>query len=270
MKTILTTFMVLLGLVLPAQDPVYLLFEFMRVDNEQESSYAETEDFWEKIHQQRADNGDINGWDLWALQPGGEDQNFQYLTVHVYDDPVKMMDGEGPEAFMASAKAAYPNLSEDELMAKLEGSGATRDLAARIYLHLIETTEDDYEMPVGSIAVINFMKTGAGQGASYVKMEREVFLPMHQESVDQGRRGSWGLAEVMFPYGSDVYASHLTFDMFENYQQLFDELNYDGNTPSEDQMKAIQEGLATRDQKWTIVGRLIKKVRPSDMQAAEN
>ena len=33
-----------------AQDKLYLMFEFMKVDNEQEASYAETEAFWEKIH----------------------------------------------------------------------------------------------------------------------------------------------------------------------------------------------------------------------------
>ena len=80
----------------------------MKVDNEQEAAYAETEAFWEKIHQQRAKNGDIIGWDLWALQPGGEDQGFQYMTVNLYNDPVKMMSGGDGDTFMASAKAAYP------------------------------------------------------------------------------------------------------------------------------------------------------------------
>ena len=76
-----------------AQDKLYLVFEFMRVDNEQESDYMETESFWEKIHEQRIKNGDIIGWDLWSLRPGGEDQHFQYLTVNLYNDPVKMFKG---------------------------------------------------------------------------------------------------------------------------------------------------------------------------------
>ena len=55
----------------PAQEKLYLIFDFMKVDNEQEAGYAETEAFWEKIHQQRSKNGDIIGWDLVALQHGG-------------------------------------------------------------------------------------------------------------------------------------------------------------------------------------------------------
>ena len=80
---------------LPAQEKLFLVFEFMRVDNEQELIYMETEDFWKKIHEQRVKNGDIFGWDLWRLQPGGEDQGYQYLTVNLYDDKVKMMSGAG-------------------------------------------------------------------------------------------------------------------------------------------------------------------------------
>ena len=101
---------------LPAQEKLFLVFEFMRVDNEQELIYMETEDFWKKIHEQRVKNGDIFGWDLWRLQPGGEDQGYQYLTVNLYDDKVKMMSGAGDVE--KALKDAYPDLSEEELYEK--------------------------------------------------------------------------------------------------------------------------------------------------------
>lgn len=65
----------LLGTTLSGQDSsdkLYLIFELMHVDNEQEAAYAETENFWEKIHEQRVQRGDIVGWDLWSLLPGGK------------------------------------------------------------------------------------------------------------------------------------------------------------------------------------------------------
>ncbi|HSQ47191.1 MAG TPA: hypothetical protein VLM44_09760, partial [Lutibacter sp.] len=81
MKKFLTLIaIILMGNTAVAQDKLYLLFEFMKVDNEQEQAYMETESFWEKIHEQRTKNGEILGWDLWSLQPGGEDQGYQYLT----------------------------------------------------------------------------------------------------------------------------------------------------------------------------------------------
>jgi hypothetical protein len=240
-------------------DPVYLLFEFMQVDNEQEAAYAETENFWEKIHQQSVQNGDKVGWDLWVLQPGGEIQNFQYLTVNVYNDPVKMYEGGSLESLMANAKKAYPNMSEDQILEKLNNSSKTRDLAVRVYLSLDETTDGDYEMAVGSISRINMMKSKAG--ANPIKIEREVFKPQHQKMVDAGQRGSWGLASVMLPYGTEVYADYYTFDMYKDYAQMIGEFNYQGAQPTEEQQNAFQEIATMRDLKFSYIGKLLKKVR---------
>ena len=63
-KVLLLIAVVLLGSSTIAQEKTYLVFEFMRVDNNQENAYQETESFWEKIHKQRVKNGDIIGWDL--------------------------------------------------------------------------------------------------------------------------------------------------------------------------------------------------------------
>ena len=75
------------------EEPLFLLFEFMHVDEGQGTAYLETEAFWEKVHVQRVKNGDCIGWDLWRLEPSGQKQGSQYMTVSLYNDPVKMMDG---------------------------------------------------------------------------------------------------------------------------------------------------------------------------------
>ncbi len=242
-----------------AQDKLYLLFEFMKVDNEQESAYMETEEFWQKIHEQRIKNGDIIGWDLWSLKPGGEDQHFQYLTVNLYNDPVKMFDGSGD--FNAALKAAYPNLSEEELNKKFNETSKSRDLSVRIYLEQIDLTKEEYAMPLGTLAVINLMKVSLGNYDKYEKMESDIFKPMHQNDVDNDRRESWGLLRFMNPYGSDTYASHITVDMYKDFAQYF--APGDSNAPefTDEQIKTINEGIATRDLKYAYMATLIKKAR---------
>ena len=169
MKRSLTLlFALFLGLGMSAQDKYYLLFEFMKVDNEQVSAYMETENFWEKIHAQRVKNGDIIGWDLWALQPGGENQGPQYMTVHVYDDPVKMMSGAGD--FDAAVKAAYPNMSSDQVDAHLQQDVKNRDLAYRLYLESVASTDDEFDMPVGTVIALNMMRATSMDFASYEKV----------------------------------------------------------------------------------------------------
>lgn len=257
-KLLMILAVVLFSYNMTAQDQLYLLFEFMHVDNEQEAAYMETEAFWEKIHEQRVKNGDIIGWDLWRLQPGGEKQGAQYLTVNVYNDPVKMMSGEGD--WNAALKAAYPDISDEDLNKKLNATSKSRDLAYRLYLQDIANTDDDFDMPVGTIAAMNMMKVEEGNYAAYEKAEIEFFKKDHNEAVKNGNLGSWGLARIMFPYGSDTYASHMTFDMFKDYNQFFNRGN-DNNPMSEEETKKMNEGIALRDMKFTYIGTLIKKVR---------
>ncbi|MBC31880.1 MAG: hypothetical protein CMH48_13685 [Muricauda sp.] len=251
----------LLGSEVKAQEKLYLVFEFMKVDNEQEAAYAETEAFWEKIQQQRVKSGDITGWDLWSLSPGGEMQGFQYLTVSLYNDPVKMMDGSSWSNLDDRAKAAYPNMSEAEIMKKLNHSSKTRDLAVRIYLEEIDGTKDEFDMPLGTVASLALMKVDLPHWGTYEKAESEVFKPMHQKSVDAGRMASWGLLRFMSPIGSDTYASHIAVNMYKDMQQMFSETTDYTEGATAQETKAIEDGLATRDMKYVYIANLIKKAR---------
>lgn len=244
-----------------AQEKLYLLFELMQVDNEQEAAYSETEEFWQKIHEERIKSGDIMGWDLWSLKPGGEMQDFQYLTVTLYNDPVKMMDGTSWNKLMDRAKVAYPAMSESDIMEKLNGSAKTRNLAVRIYAEEIAMTQGEFEMSLGTVAQMDMMKVSLENYGQYEKAESEVFKPLHQKAVDDGTKGSWGLVRFMSPIGSDTYASHMTVSMFKDYAQALNQ-NIDfeeGTTPAS--TKRMQEGIKLRDMKYVYIAELIRMAR---------
>lgn len=260
MKKILILFaLILIGNTSIAQEKLYLIFEFMKVDNEQEQAYSETEAFWEKIQEQRVKNADILGWDLWGLQPGGEDQEYQYLTVTLYGDPVKMMSGAGN--FEAALQAAYPEMSEDDRNEMVYNTAKSRDLAVRLYLERIAATKGDFDMPLGTVAGINFMKVTNGDQEKYERFETEIFQPIHQKEVEAGIRGNWDLMRYLLPVGTDVPASHITVDMYKDYNQMFTGWGEAGPTMTEDQIQKIQEGLTSRDLKSKYMATLIRKVR---------
>jgi len=242
-----------------AQENLHLIFEFMKVDNEQVSAYMETEALWQKLHEARVKNGDIIGWDLWALSPGGEDQGFQYLTVTLHSDPVKMMEGGG---FQEAFKAAFPNVTEEEQKI-MDATAKTRDLAVRIYAQEIATTtgSSPAEMVLGTVAQIDMMKVDMGNYGAYEKAEKEVFQPLHQNAVNSGGKESWGLIRFMSPIGSDTYASHMTVSMFKDYKQMLNQnINYnEGATPA--QTKLMEEGIAARDMKYVYIAELIRMAR---------
>lgn len=236
----------------------YLIFEFMKVGNDKEASYQETEDFWEKIHQQRVAAGDIVGWDLWSLLPGGTDQGYQYLTVTVFNDPLKMM--QAGNGIYDAAKKAYPSLSDEQFNERMNSSGASRDLAVRLFFTVVKQSDDDFQMKPGMVASFDLMKAAEGGNADYEKAEAETFLPEHQKQIDSGSKGHWELLRLLFPEGSDVYASHITVNMFDDMEQFLNQ--YDNmDEPDAATQQKMQEGIKTRDMKWKYLGTLVKMVR---------
>lgn len=255
-KALLICLMTLIGWGAMAQEPLYLTFEFMKVDPGMDSDYWKTESFWEKLHEQRVKNGDIIGWDLWALSPAGTGQGHQYMTVTLYNDPVKMMEGGD---FNKAMEAAYPNMSQVDRDNKMEQTVKSRDLAVRVYLVEISGTGDDYEMPLGTIGQINFMKAKPGKANAYEEMESTTFKGMHDQRIAAGGMESWGLLRNMLGYTTEAYASHITVDMFKDWNQYF---NGSANiTWTAAQQKAFNDIAKLRDLKSTVFGTLVKKVR---------
>jgi hypothetical protein len=163
--------------------------------------------------------------------------------------------------FEAALNAAYPDMPEDELNEKFYNTAKSRDLAKRIYLEQIAVTKGDFDMPLGTVAAINLMKVSQENYGIFEQNEAELFQPMHQKEVDDGFRANWDLLRYMLPSGSDVYATHITVDMYENYEQLF--ISWANQEPalSEEQMGKIPEALTMRDLKYRYMATLRRKVR---------
>jgi hypothetical protein len=238
------------------QNDLFLTFELMRVDESQMQAYWETEQFWSGLHQQRANAGEIIGWDLWSLQPSGEDQDYQFMTVTLYKSFKDMIAGDTD--FEAHLKAAYPDMSEEDLMKKFDNTPASRDLARRLYLEEIDFTEADFDMPLGTYATLALMME---LDDDYEKIESEVFKPLHAAAIAAGKMGSWGLLRVLFPAGSDRYISHIAVNMYKDATQFADS----GGGPMGDldavSSLGIQKGLESRDMKKLMMARLEMKVR---------
>ncbi|WP_341939485.1 hypothetical protein [Marinimicrobium sp. C2-29] len=227
-----------------SEGQLFVVLELMKVDNSQENAYAETENFWEKIHQERVKTGAIVGWHFWSLRPGGEHQGYQYMTATLYDDPVKMMEGDD---ILAALQNAYPEMSEKERNEKFEQTADSRDLGTRMYMELIARTEDDFEMKPGMVASMEMMKADLESYAAYETAEMGVFQPYQQQRVASGNLGSWVLLRSISPIGNDAYASHVTANMYEGWEQAMSAEFQPTDTASQEDVDA---GLKTRDFKF--------------------
>lgn len=238
--------------------PLYLLFEFMQVNDDQGSDYWAVEEFWSGIHKQRVADKSILGWDLWSLSPAGTKQGSQYLTVTLFPSLKDMLQAMSSMDAMAYAKKAYPGKTEKELSAMFDKTLKSRDMAHQVVLKQVDRTKGDFQMKIGTLATIDIMKQ---LDDSYEKVESDIFKPWHQDLVDKGKKGSWELLRTILPAGSEAYGTHLTVSMFNDAAQLA--ASMEGANGEMDLMTqlAVKEGLKTRDGKEVKIAKLEMMVR---------
>ena len=236
---------------------LYLLFEFMQVKAEQGSDYLAVEDFWSGIHKQRVADKSILGWDLWSLTPSGTKQGSQYMTVTLFSSLKDMLLATSSFDVMGYAKKAYPNKSEKELNAWMDKTVKSRDMANQVLFQEIDKTKDNFQMKVGTLATLDIMKQ---LDDSYEKVESEIFKPWHQDMVDKGKKGSWGLLRAILPAGSEAYGSHIAFSMYKDEAQLAEFMEGSMGDMNFTTQLAIKEGLKTREWKELKLAKLVKTV----------
>lgn len=258
-KMILLIIMALFCSVGVAQQEKFLVFEFMRVTDNQDANYWENETFWEKIHAERVRNGELKGWDLWSLKPGGFDQGYQYVTVSIYDNAVSAM---GNGNIWEAAKKAYPLIADLDLDSIIQQGLTSRELSKRLFMTRIATTKDNFKMELGSVMRMNFMDALPSKYKEYEKAEIELFMPLHQQTVDNGVMGHWALAKILMPSGSKAKTTHLTFDMFKDFKHYFDSYGaVEAVVVDPKTQVKVDKALKTRDLNWTYVGTLVKTIK---------
>ena len=261
-KTIFLFALMLLGIAhLFAQeenDQLYILLEFMSVSDEMDGDYQQVEEFWTKIHQQRIADNNIVGWDLWAMMPNGTQQGSQYFTVTLFTSLAAMLEGIPGDKFQEYMQNAYPDMSQSDRDAMMEKTVKSRDIAHQVYTTEINNTSADFDMAIGTMMVFDIMKQ---KDNSYEKVEDEIFKPWHQQMVESGQKGAWGLLRIILPAGSEAVGSHITYSMYKDFDQLANHWEGDGGEMNLMTSLAVQKALKTRDMRGVEMARLVMKVR---------
>jgi hypothetical protein len=72
----------------------------------------------------------------------------------------------------------------------------------------------------------SFMKVKPGMYDEYVKLEREIWKPIHQERIKQGKITGWGFQEVIFPAGTDREYDFVVVNLVKGWKNI--ETMWDG------------------------------------------
>lgn len=246
---------------LQAQQQRFMVFEFIKVESNQTYDFMEFKEFMNKVYQVAINEKRIMGWDLWSLQSGADVGEFQYITVTYYKDPVSMMNGLEEDDLVKYAMIAHPHLNESQARKRFTDALSSRDLAQRVYMREIASTNDSFQYKKGTLASFDMMKAVEGRFEEYERAEKEVFLPIHQNRIDKGLMGSWSLLRTALPFGSEAKTTHLTMNIYRDYLQFFNAQEYEDMESTSEQQQAVEKGLKSRDQKWVYLATLENAIR---------
>ncbi|MDX8337696.1 hypothetical protein SLH46_00790 [Draconibacterium sp. IB214405] len=199
-----------------AADPLFVVVEYIKVKPEDHSKYLEVEQkIWKPMHQERINQGIIASWTLYAVEFTGSADSYNYVAITTYNDTKNL---EHPWNAEIPAKV-HGNMGLSEMMDRT--NKAREIVRSELYNSVASIPEIPFKEPAPYIQV-NYMHVEPGTGSQYEALEKEVWMPIHEESIRSGKTAGWGLWEAMFPRGAARPYQYVTLNTFSDYSYVFE------------------------------------------------
>ena len=212
---IFLSFILFISSTLQAQNLIGVI-DYMKVDDKEE--YLEVEKMWQKIHEERIKQDNIVAWVVCQVMFNAVEDPYNFITVSWYDSFSKLDKGIPDEIL----EAAYPEKTKDKWDAFMERTEKSRKKLTSGVFHQRLSSSDELDL-TGKYYVINEISVKPGKSKEYVKLEQEIYLPMHEMAVKNNNRTGWSLW-AKWP-GHGKYFQYLSADGYTSLDQV-DEVNY--------------------------------------------
>jgi hypothetical protein len=254
-KILLTLLLAVFTLTAFGQDDVTVMVYYMKVKPGGGDKYLALEQEWEKINKARVEQGYITGWQLWQKMYSGANDEYQYIVIEWYENYHKTF----VTGFWEVIGDLYTEKEMEELSKK---TFDTRVVARMDVMHRVATVETSMQT---SYILVGQMKPKPGKESEYLKMEEEIFKPIHEEAVRTGQMTTWSVWSK-WPYEENdaPYAVVNGFDDFSkilnvNYTDLFETVHPDMNM--DDVRKLVGD---VREMTGVQVWRLVHAIFPEE------
>jgi len=247
MKYLMLTFSLCLCLNLFGQgNDAYLRLTFIKA--KEGSNYrANLTQKFARLHQQRIEDGIINGWDLWQVV-NSRQTPFSHVIVTLMD--ISKMDSLYSGVNM---QKVFPDMTNNDIETFYENNIASRDIIGDYIITTVKSISKTNSIP-DEFMVMNFMKVKEGKFKTYENMEIDLTTAaMPNEKFRTG----WTLQKRIDKYGTDLFWNYLTVDWYAKYSDYIKA----SSMPVVDADKNYQSMMAIRDLRDRAVLRKVISVR---------
>ena len=206
-----------------SQNDATVMVMYMKVKPGESAKYLELEKEWTKIHKARLEKGYITGWQLWQKMYTGTEDEYQYIVIDWYENYEKTAQ----TGYMEVINELYSEKEIGELMDR------TLDVRKGVRTDVMHRVVNAEIIKPTSYLCVYQMKVKPGTEGEYLKMEKEVFKPLHEEAIRLGQMSTWSVwFKWPFEEGDFQYAAVNGFEEFSqlanlNYADLFETVHPD-------------------------------------------
>lgn len=238
---------------------LFVSIDYMKVKPENHWKYLEVEqEIWKPMHEERISQGIIVGWYLYALEFSGTENEYNYVAISLYDKAENLENPWNAEI----PQKIHPNQTLNEILEKTHNS--RENVKTELFYSIASAPEIPLEIP-SSYMQVNFMNVDPGMEAEYEKLESEIWLPIHQESIKSGRTAGWGVWRSLYPRGSSQKYQYIAFNSFSQFSYVFDldfSIPFNEIHPGRDFEEVAQKAIETRTiyrvELWDLIDYVIR------------
>lgn len=201
-----------------SSQPVYVSVSFYKIKPGKAETYTNlVKSTTHKILEYQFRQKSIMGWYFYeVLLPTGDEAKYSYVSVIISTNFSELMDNPVPPKDLY-AKAVSGSVNYQQFMTQLLDCRSFEKRAVYQYRAGINPNT-----PVSKYLEIDYMKPYPGKTAEYVKIESEVYYPIHQERIKLRALTNWGLYEKVLPYEFDSDHDFITANFFDDLRSIID------------------------------------------------
>lgn len=194
----------------------YYSFDYMKVKPGGQAEYLKLEKAWKKIHQANIKAGKYNFWELTEVAyPSGDNAEYNYVTRINFKGAKQLAE------YLQNWQ--LPDLStiltpEERALVERTSDIRTR-VKSEIWTHEDFVGGDNIDKE--KIVVFNYFDFPETGGRSeHFRVEKEIWKPVHEARIKDGKMTGWVLLGKNLPSGSANTYFDATVDLYADWEQF--------------------------------------------------
>ncbi len=199
-----------------AEPTYYVAYDYMKVKPGKWDDYLRLEKAFKKIHSAKKKAGKMDTWGLMeVLSPSGASREYDYVTYNIYAGEAQLANYYEGE-YMPDNWSQM--LTPGELQLVMNANEIRTIVKTEVWTGTDEVLADDFK--TSKISVFNYFDFPAnGSHSKHVKVETDIWKPIHAARVKDGKMKGWRLLQMQMPFGADMPYQDASVDLYADMAQ---------------------------------------------------